>query len=217
MALLPNASVTYGDLITEAYNKIIALVQNRDAYSNAVPAEIKAGYKKTTTITLDHALNKPVTYTFVMPTDPRLAVVSTQQINTDWNNFLTSRGLSSQANQPISTRGILNLYNNIAAFCSVKLILVTSQLTSTECVFYNPVDTNYPDVPSTDPNEYITYADITELLDVLSDTINSVTKLYIARYNITTASCSCSSSSSSSSSSCSCSSSSSIFIAYFKL
>ena len=69
MALLPNASVTYGDLITEAYNKIIALVQNRDAYSNAVPAEIKAGYKKTTTITLDHALNKPVTYTFVMPTD----------------------------------------------------------------------------------------------------------------------------------------------------
>ena len=56
-----------------------------------------------------------------MPTDPRLAVVSTQQINTDWNNFLTSRGLSSQANQPISTRGILNLYNNIAAFCSVKI------------------------------------------------------------------------------------------------
>ena len=58
MALLPNASVTYGDLITEAYNKIIALVQNRDAYSNAVPAEIKAGYKKTTTITLDHALKQ---------------------------------------------------------------------------------------------------------------------------------------------------------------
>jgi hypothetical protein len=116
---------------------------------------------------------------------------------------------------PITTKGALNFWNNIASFCSVRLVYISSA-TANPTLMYKSDNVSYPDVPVSDDGELITAEQVKRMLSNVEDTINKVTKTTSVKYTMILNSCSCSSSSSSSCSSSS-SSSSSMFIAYMKI
>jgi hypothetical protein len=216
----PNYSpLTYQTLIDSTLSTILSLVQNKDGYSSSVPAEVKPGYSITTTIGRSGGLvnGTPCYFTFTLSADTHLNTVTTETITNEFNQFMTDRGIMAKASSVVTTRGLINFFNNIAAFCSVKLILVTGQNTASKVMFYNQVENTYPVTSPTQENELVSATDFNSMLNALNSTINNATKLYIARYTISSSSSSSSSSCSSSCSSSSSSSSSSTYIAYFNL
>ena len=229
----PNVTITYGTLMTNTLNTILSLVQNADTttedhYSASVPEEFKPGYVGETSFTRPgysgqtQSLLKPMTYFLTRNADIHLGTTTPATITSEFNAFMTARGVTANSTKIVNTRGLLNFYNNVASFISKKLILVTSQLNSAELIFYDPVtytDSEYPAVTAytDDAKDSLCSTEIDEVLVSLRDTINNLSRVEIVRYTPSYISSSCSSSSSSSSSSCSCSSSSSIFIGWWKI
>ena len=229
----PNVTVTYGTLMTSTLNTILSLVQNADSttadhYSSNVPAEFKPGYRNTVSFKRpgysgqNQNLLKYMYYYMDRVADTHLATTTAATITSEFNAFMSARGVTANSSKVVNTRGLINFYNNVASFISKKLILVTSQLNSAEVIFYDPVvydPSEYPSVTTYDGSstDAISGQDVNEVLTTLRDTINNVSRVEIVRYAISYTSSSCSSSSSSSSSSCSCSSSSSVFIGWWKI
>lgn len=205
-----NTPYNYSELATITLSNILSLIANRDSYASDVPDQLKANYSRTDTLNRSHGAHEgqvPCTITYTVADDPTLKPVSTAQIADDYYRFLESRGIYTKTDQPVTTKGIINFFNNIAAFCAVRLVLVTSQYTPSEFIFYNPKEVTYPTVSVVDNTVKVTDANIQDMLTNLNTTINNVSKLYTVKYVASS-----NSSSSSSSSSCS-----SAYIAYFNL
>jgi hypothetical protein len=218
-----NFTLTYGQLLDQAKTKILNLVQNRDGYSASVPAEIKSGYSKVYSINRWGGLvNAGYTYKYVFKLldNPKLGIATTENINREFMNFMRERGIVAKSSNKVTTRGLINFFNNLAAFCSVKLIIIDSQFAPNKVVYYNTQDNNFPavdNIPVNKEGDEVVAADYNTILTELNTTLNTVSKQYIARYSTSTSSSSSSSSCSSSSSSSSSSSCSSVYIAYFNL
>lgn len=215
MAITPGVPLTYDDLVSTALVKIKSLCHNINAYSASVPDQVKGAVGYTQTDSLNMA---KYTYTLEANTDGVIGIVPESTVDTQFNNFISYSGIGSKGNKPITTRGIMNFYNNLSSFCAVRLVSVSSQLAPNPVMFYNAVPADnistYPNIAqNTDSLDYVGSTDVTTLLNSLNESLNKVTKTHTVQY-ATSISCS---SSSSSSSSCSCSSSSSIYIAYFNL
>jgi hypothetical protein len=223
MTIASRQPIYYSDLRNTVLNNIYSLVKNRDQFDPAVPAELKTGfhseyYGDTNRTNVDSPSQYKISFSRASGCtlsydllDTNFSVVTTATIANEFEQFLISRGINTKSRKEITIKGILNFFNNVSAFCSVKLVMVTSQLTDRQFIFYYPGAVTYPAVsPAEDYGAALpTNADIISLVDNLNTTLNAVTKTYTAKYSISTVSC-CSSSSSSSSSS-------SAYIAYFNL
>lgn len=145
--------------------------------------------------------------------DNILVPVYVGTIESQFNEYLSSKGINTKVNEIMSFKGMLNFMNNLAVFMSSKLVHVVNSLDNTSQIYY---------ISSAKPNfnqnivvdEYLTLSDIKTSLTDIMNAISDVSKVH---YINNVVSFTCSSSSSSSSSSCSSSSSSSVFIAYMKI
>lgn len=145
--------------------------------------------------------------------DNMLVPVYVGTIESQFIEYLSSKGINTKDNELITFKGMLNFMNNLAVFIGSKLVHVVNSLDNTSQIYY---------ISSAKPNfnkniikdEDLTLSDIkTDLTDIMN-AISNVSKVH---YINNVVSLTCSSSSSSSSSSCSSSSSSSFFLAYMKI
>lgn len=201
-----SVNLTYGQLTTQFLNWIKNNCSNINSISESVPEEYKDGY----TVNLANA-----TYSISM--QAFYNVVSSDTVDSQFNDFMSSRGIIAKSSVKVSTKGIINFWNNVAAFCSVRIVMITGVFSNGGVVrMYNPNGVTYPEVSGYSGTELIAAADINSALGGLEGILNNVSKALKVNYSQTKIWCSCSSSSSSSSSS-SCSSSSSAFIGYMKI
>ena len=223
--------MTYADLYAGVLNYIKSSVHNVDAYSSSVPASFKTGYSavEATSSNLSYTVTDPYQGTVVSKDEPvkvTATIVNTvanetvpaSTVASQLQSFLTARGISYTSTSPITARGVVNFFNNIASFLTARITIVSGRIAgATHLPFYNK-DPNitYPgSVPTLSSEQKIAASDVNTMLSQLTSTLNNVSKSTVIKYSLSyTSTCSCSSSCSSSSSSSS-SSCSSIFIAYF--
>lgn len=196
-------NITYKQLVENTLNGILAAIQNKDSYSSSVPANYKSGWSYADTWT-NH------TTTYATRASSVIGTVATSTIKTDFNNFLLERGINSSDETLVTTKGILNFYNNVSAWVAARLTVVQGSIkgmgsttaSTAKCLFYNKNSSYTPKVPTLKVNtSTITNSDITSSLTDLNSTLCAVVRSNTILYDITT-SCSCCSSSSCS---CSCS------------
>ena len=227
MSFSPDNKIYYKDLIDNAKNLILDICQNVDSYRD-VPEGYKSGFASGSREIVINRHNGKKGYqqsgynynisSFTSSTNKVLNIVSSDKVISDFESFMESRGIMAKSNSPVTTKGLLNFYNNLAAFCSVRIIVVSGNPYRDRfpsAIFYNQESVSYPSVDSIEEGEQITAEDVNSALTALTTTMNNINKGYSVRYDLkgwSSSSCSSSSSSSSSSSNCS-----SIFIAYMKI
>ena len=229
MAVAVGQIIVYQDLVNLVINTILSQCQNIDSWKSSVPAQLRGTYSRTITGTTTTqvswdgkgAQTQPQTVTTratIRTSDSALQLVSSNTVRSQFNSFMSSRGIASKAGTIMTLRGILNFIVNAAAFIKCKVITVGSSDTTTVCVFYNQNDNSYGSVTA----ESSGVDNDTWYRNTVSDMLNSLnntSRFHAAQYSIAVSCCSSSSSSCSSScsSSSSSSSSSSVFIAYMKI
>ena len=152
MAVNPNSEIFYKDLIESAENMLVEVCQNIGEYKNVPSQYIEGNIVTTKNVPRNQATQHPSYYQYsVKSGDPVLGIVGKSKVLSDFESFMESRGIMAKSNSPVTTKGLLNFYNNLAAFCSVKLLLVTGntfETTLPAVVFYNPETVYYPSVQS---------------------------------------------------------------------
>ena len=128
--------ITYGDLVSNVLNAIYSKCQNIDSFASSVPDYLKNGYSKTVT---GPTVAGAVTNATMTVNDSVLSVVSRATVQSDFNSFLASRGISNKSETVMSLRGILNFMANAAAFIKARVVnvAVSDEANSAVCVFRN--------------------------------------------------------------------------------
>lgn len=135
--------------------------------------------------------------------------VSRQQVYDKLVSFLQSRGIFAREGTIITSKGMLNYFNNAASFVNshVKLYVAGNNTSASFFILngtgYNPVNLDYT-------QENITMPEAQQNVTDLMRSIANVNNTFMVNMHLRFASCCCSSSSCSSSSS-------SAFIAYMKI
>lgn len=225
MAIKSGEIITYKNLV----DHFLDWVENRAGIINInnlnnVPTSWKS-YDKTIVVErADVHENQPINNVGVqinLDTNSTPKVVTMATIKSEFNDFMETRGLANyqNVNTPVTTRGIINFWNSVAAFCSTNIQLVSAGVTfndsdidrNTRRMYKS--NRNWASIPDIGNGELIIASDITAMLANLEEVVNNVSKMHQIVYNISAFS---STSSSCSSSSCS-SSSSSMYIAYMNI
>lgn len=195
----------YQTLITQYLNWLYSVCKNVDSMTN-VPATVKAGYVAT------HR-REGAGVNIALNSSNAVQQVSSTQVNSELNSFLSSRGISSKLNANISSSGLLNIWNQLAIFTATKVRTVIGY-DGSYCTAYYPNQTSYQQLTAVD-SQLVQARDVNDLMTSLNALVNyqNATRLTYTITAVSSSSCS-SSSSSSSSSSCSCCS---MFIAYIQL
>ena len=223
MTISRNSVVYYKDLINNSEEMIIDVCQNVGSYRD-VPAIYKSGGSgRTDNIPRSEGhvgFRYVATYfTYTPVITEQINLVQESTIRSEFESFMSSRGILAKDEQPVTTRGMINFYNNLAAFCSVKVIVVQGDpytTTNPAVIFYRDGDISIPEISVSRNGDLLTKEDVDDSMQLLIQSMNNVNKGYGIQYKYEGHSSSCSSSSSSSS--CSSSSNcSSIFIAYMKI
>lgn len=147
--------ITYKDLVDYAVNKIKASCHNIDAFHISVPAQYKNGsvvtkaskyWSRTTQNGNTHRSEHTSTIN-ATTSDGALAVVPLATVTSQLNEFMQSRGLLTKEDTVMSFKTIINFFNNLSAFMSVKLWHVYSPVQGTRgIIFYNSGAVTYPAV-----------------------------------------------------------------------
>lgn len=217
MPMIANNVITYSDVINHVTDKIVKACANADKFTS----DVHYSLKNQTSFTLIKDTVSPKgqnAYINVKVNDALGVTVSSSTIKNQLNDFLTTRGVKTQSNKPISMKGMMNLYNNIATFITRRLVVVNSSFNiGKQLIFYNATSNlSYNAVNFGNFNEL--NFNSTEMQACINNLMNSLNQKVKVKYINTVITNSCSSSSSSSSSSCSSSSSSSsMFIAYMDI
>ncbi len=239
MAINPNNIITYSELTSTFLNWLKTSCTNIGSdYSSSVPAYFKSSWtNKDVVKSTVNAFNPSGAATNAacgvkasIVSSTVIPVVNVSKVTSDFNSFMQARSIDTKSDKPITTRGVINFWNNVAAFCTSNILFVTGQKWGVA----SPTDTLTPETkklkmyksvcdyqPVTTPpeGELISSADVKEFLKDLEKIINDTAKTHQIVYTMTAYSSSSSSSCCSSSCSCSSSSSSSssMFIGYMKL
>lgn len=134
MALNPEDSLTYGELLTLFKKWVKSNCNNVGSYSTAVDACLKSGFSRRYSYQSSN-ITKYVTLSInswdVVP------VVTTNTIDSQIDEFFTDRNIVQRQDNYVTTSGIINFWNNIAIFCNKRLYLVASQYAPTPILMYN--------------------------------------------------------------------------------
>lgn len=204
MTISTDKQITYLDL----KNKFLEIAKKNFAnlesnYSN-IPEEFKPAFTR-------ELSRQNLGGVFVAIEDSSaIQQVSLTEISSELNSFMSSRGINTKENSPITTKGIINFWNNAAIFCATRARMATSPYNGQAFLIYITGEVSYATPGIIDEIGPMNNTDVDAALNSLLSSINSTIKVYPIIYKYT-AVCSCSSSSSSSS--CS----SSVFIAYMNL
>ena len=222
MAIKPGETITYRDLVNNFFDwiqnsaNLINVAESDEAYNNNVPKEWRSGYTRKietnrTGVHEDAPIQK-VGANITIKTSSIIPRVSINTVKQEFNAFMRDRGLDndSKLNTTVTTRGIINFWNNVATFCSTNIVLVSSCENTIVKKMYRS-NTSWPSVPDIGDSELIVAEDVLSMLGNLEETVNRIAKMHQILYDIAAFS------SSSSSCCCSCSSSSSIYIAYMNI
>lgn len=214
MAIAQNNDIVWGDLIARAKNNLQSSIENLtgaripDEFSN-VTFEVSS---RDALIQVHHGpAHYPIkTY---MTSSRVWSTVTWSTVETDFNNFLVAKNLNLRNDQLISTRLILNFYENLSLFYANRLVIVYSPIGSQpkKLYYYNDgssynswagtvtnIESPVQDLP-------VTAEEVNVLLNSINTNLSNKVKTYNQTYTFTTSSSSsCSSCSSSSSSSSSC-------------
>ena len=185
MSIAIGDPISYSDLTTAALEGILGVIVNKSTtWYNNLPACFKSGYdsvKHTHTLTYTpfdgsatnivrkfHIYsNSNFNYYFTDETTAR------NMITSNFNAFLLARGIDNKNNKKIMTTGILNFYNNLAAYTQKQICVVCSHESDNKYICFNmsAVDTLTTDDSSigtaasnpniTDTQAVLTDSDIT--------------------------------------------------------
>lgn len=210
-------ALTYNSLYTYGLNLILSLCKNKDSYDVSVPANYKTGYVSGNTATIartgcipdgNPSYNVGIYGKYTITN--ALPVVTTVNIASGYNAFMTTNGIVGRFATQVNTKGIINFCNLLASFFSVRCVCVTASTGTgvsggtNEIFMYNNGSVTYPTVASNtdDVYDFISQTDFTTFQNAVSTALSKVTKAYQIKYSFATTSCS---------------SSSSAFIAYFNI
>ena len=70
--------------------------------------------------------------------------ISKKAVEREFNDFMTSRNFNVKDNVLLDTNGILNFWNNVSAFCTTKLIYVSSSLSLNTVLTYSTANDIVP-------------------------------------------------------------------------
>ena len=207
MAIDPSNTVTYGQLT----NNILSWIQNicenvGSEYKSSVdealkPNTIFSEYSGTKEIYWEYRYNyggdrKPhkfdyykttYTYTLSVNNDTVIPLVTTAQIKTDFDNFMTQANLIQRKDYIVTTSGLLNLWNNIICFLYAHLFDVTSNFANKSSLMYwsnSGISYDYDATDMTDMNTTVSETkiaalDINEMLSTLQEAYNPVHRSHI--------------------------------------
>lgn len=205
MAVNTGSNIVYQDLVNMVLNTICNRCQNIDSIKSSVPAQLKNGYSRTISSSTASA-------TFRV-NDSFLKAVPRSTVQSQFNSFMSSRGVSTKPMATISARGVVNFFAHAAAFAAARCVQVAGNDTASTAVFYNSGSVSYQNVSYNPSNVPDTDAQLSSNINELVSALNNTQNFHTIVYSIQVNCCSCSSSSSS----CSSSSSSSMFIGYMRL
>ena len=159
MTIGTNYTFTYADVINATIDRIIAICQNIDGWKSSVPAMYRNGHTKTYaqlpveeeavssgkkrkigraafTATLQGRVN-----------DSMLVTVSSSIVRNQFNQFITSRGISGKPDEVMSVKAIMQFFNNVSSFIAARVFLVHSPFENTRgVIMYNSGDVTYQEV-----------------------------------------------------------------------
>lgn len=211
MAIDPTNTLTYNELKTDTLNWIKTIPQNVGSYKSTVHASLRdPNWSKTLT---QHNYNWEYRYAYNKQGNPTKAdryrthidliakintatiipVVTATQIETDFNNFLTTANINSRLNGIVTTSGLLNFWDNVVCFLYKHLVSVSSNDAPNGVLMYWSTSTynykyvtklsdNYTTVPS---ETKITAQDMLDMLTTLEETYNFAHRTHIVTYSIT--------------------------------
>lgn len=204
MAINPQDTMTYGELLDAIITWIPSICKNIDAYDSSVHASVRPNYSVNTVSQkwdweYRHSANAGATHyrtTFNCTMNTRastiIPVVTQAILSSDLNTFLSQRNLIQRRDGIVTTSGLLNLWNNIACFLYKHLVGVTSNLISETYLMYwsnSPYSyatvTNMTDLNLTPKETCISALDINELLGTLQETFNPVWRTHVITYTQT--------------------------------
>ena len=159
--------------------------------------------------------NPGSTVGFKINNSTAVTAVSLNEITNLFQQFMSERNIETKSNKVLSTNGILNFWNNVAAFCHKYLVFANSSFSNKQYLIFSKKNSINIPITKNAENEIITAKHIDEAFQVFEKNLQLNTRIQSCIYEVIPySSCSSSSCSSSSCSSCSCSS---IFIGYMKL
>lgn len=214
MAINPQDSITYGELLDSIQTWILGLCKNINEYDPEVHPSVKADYSvpvlsqkwdweyryayvgKHGGGVPTRATHYQTTYVVTLTTKAStvIPIVTEETVLTDLNNFLQRRNLIQRRNGIVTTSGLLNFWNNISCFLYKHLVGVTSNFISntTYLMYWSNSPYNYATVSNmTDLNlnpteTNISALDINEMLNTIQETFNPNWRIHIVTYSQTT-------------------------------
>lgn len=216
MPIQTNSPITWGELISTAKANLQSSIENLQGatipieLSSSNPIEvnrIRVSTREFNGDVITYGNNSKIWTT-----------VSWNDVEADFNNFLNYHHINStdRANQLISTRLILNFFENLSLFYTNRLFIVYSDIGSKpKRLYYYNNGSSYSswqgvisDIENPVQDLPATAEEISTTLSSLNQNLKNKAKFYEQSYTYYSTSCSCSSScsscSSSSSSCCSC-------------
>ena len=142
MAIVPGQVITYKDLYDDVINRIASICKNIDSMSG-IPSTLKNGTVVrsvtfnacTATFTVNDSLLTDTNY------------VSIEEVRNQLREFMGNRGINvdESKNPPtndkkgkrVTTKGILNFYNNLSCFTSTKFVQVINNFTNQTVTIYD--------------------------------------------------------------------------------
>ena len=122
MTIAKSEQIVYDDLIKEVTNKIKSVCKNINTLN--VPDSIKNG-----TVNVD-LKNGNFEFKATVSDSLTTSAVPQSTVENQLTSFLSGRGIQTRKKETITTRDILNFYQNVAIFMSIKLVQATSQYNS---------------------------------------------------------------------------------------
>ena len=216
MAIDPSNTITYGELKTLVLNWMKSTssgglkLQNLGSYNPNVHASLKDPNWSSVVTQKDYNWEYRYTYdkkgnatkadryrthielVVKINSASIIPVVTATQIETDFNNFLATTGITgSRLNGIVTTSGLLNFWNNVICFLYKHLVNVASNDAPNGSLMYWSASTyDYEHVTiltdeyiSTPGETKVTAQDILDMLTTLKETYNFAHRTYIIRYS----------------------------------
>ena len=211
-----NISKTYEQLETFFYAWLCKNCSNIDNLDR-IDESLKADFEGILHLegTGSKSSNPGSTVGFRIKNSTAVTAVPLSTVSTLFTKFMRERNIGTKKEKVLTTNGILNFWNNVAAFCIKYCLFVNSSYSNKQYLIFSTKAADNISITKNIEEEMVTAKNIDDAFASFEKALKASTRIQNCIYEVIPYSSCCSSSCSSSScSSCSCSS---IFIGYMKL
>lgn len=195
MAIVNNG-ITWNELISTAKNNLLSNIENLEG--NSIPSFLTMNERQVSAAGPYGAYARGL---------DQWTTVSRDEVLQDFDAFLTERGLMNRTDQLVSTRLIINFFENLAQYYSNRLVFISSPFTGENPVLYfnnknkTPFST-WSNSPSNVELQYrpdvdqIKSTEVGPMIERLGANLKNKANIFSQKYSFRNTSCSCSCSSS---------------------